>query len=128
MVRPKRWMSCGRVVAPLVGLVVSASGCGGPSPHRPPTSTPRPNIVMVLVDDLRWDEFGLGGHPYAETPHVDRLATEGVMFTVHHEAELYDLVADSLETRNLIDDPAMASVAAGLRRELARLSPEALGL
>jgi arylsulfatase A-like enzyme len=36
---------------------------------------------MVLVDDLRWDEFGLSGHPYAETPNIDRLATEGVMFT-----------------------------------------------
>lgn len=47
---------------------------------------------------------------------------------VHHETELYDLVVDSLETRNLIDDPVMASVAAELRRELARLSLEALGL
>jgi len=36
---------------------------------------------MILVDDLRWDEFGLGGHPFAETPNIDRLANEGVMFT-----------------------------------------------
>ena len=41
----------------------------------------RPNIVLVLVDDLRWDEFGLGGHPYAETPTIDRLAREGVAFS-----------------------------------------------
>ncbi|MDA8016939.1 MAG: sulfatase-like hydrolase/transferase [Thermoanaerobaculia bacterium] len=41
---------------------------------------PRPNIVVVVVDDLRWDEFGAGGHPYLETPHTDRLAREGAMF------------------------------------------------
>jgi arylsulfatase A-like enzyme len=41
----------------------------------------RPNLVVVLVDDLRFDEFGAGGHPYLETPHVDRLAREGALFT-----------------------------------------------
>jgi N-acetylglucosamine-6-sulfatase len=40
----------------------------------------RPNLVVVLVDDLRHDEFGAGGHPYLETPHVDRLAHEGALF------------------------------------------------
>ena len=40
----------------------------------------RPNVVVVVVDDLRFDEFGAGGHPYLETPHIDRLAEEGAMF------------------------------------------------
>jgi N-acetylglucosamine-6-sulfatase len=39
-----------------------------------------PNIVVVLVDDLRWDEFGLAGHPYAETPNIDRIGEEGARF------------------------------------------------
>ena len=30
--------------------------------------TALPNIVVVLVDDLRWDEIGAAGHPYVETP------------------------------------------------------------
>jgi arylsulfatase A-like enzyme len=38
----------------------------------------RPNILVILVDDLRFDEYGAGGHPYMKTPHVDRLAREGV--------------------------------------------------
>jgi N-acetylglucosamine-6-sulfatase len=38
----------------------------------------RPNVLVILVDDLRFDEFGAGGHPYLRTPHVDRLAREGV--------------------------------------------------
>jgi arylsulfatase A-like enzyme len=40
----------------------------------------RPNIVVVLVDDLRFDEFHAGGHPYVETPNIDRLAGEGALF------------------------------------------------
>ncbi len=40
----------------------------------------RPNLVVILVDDLRHDEFGAGGHPYLETPHVDRIAREGALF------------------------------------------------
>jgi arylsulfatase A-like enzyme len=37
---------------------------------------PQPNILLVLVDDLRFDEFGAGGHPYLKTPHIDRIARE----------------------------------------------------
>jgi len=40
----------------------------------------KPNIVVVLVDDLRWDELGCTGHPFVETPHIDRIAHEGVRF------------------------------------------------
>jgi len=40
----------------------------------------RPNIVFILVDDLRFDELGCTGHPFAETPNVDRLAREGASF------------------------------------------------
>ena len=40
----------------------------------------RPNILFVLVDDLRFDELGCTGHPFAQTPHADRLAREGAMF------------------------------------------------
>jgi N-acetylglucosamine-6-sulfatase len=39
-----------------------------------------PNIVFVLVDDMRWDDFRVAGHPFVETPHMDRLAREGVRF------------------------------------------------
>jgi len=40
----------------------------------------RPNFVVILIDDLRYDEFGAGGHPYMKTPHIDRLAQEGALF------------------------------------------------
>ncbi len=40
----------------------------------------KPNLLVILIDDLRYDEFGAGGHPYMKTPHIDRLAHEGMMF------------------------------------------------
>lgn len=41
----------------------------------------KPNILLIAVDDLN-DWIGvLGGHPQAKTPHMDRLASRGVIFT-----------------------------------------------
>src|SRR3954462_5002951 len=38
----------------------------------------RPNIVFVIADDLRYDGLGCTGNPHAKTPHIDRLAAEGL--------------------------------------------------
>jgi N-acetylglucosamine-6-sulfatase len=43
-------------------------------------SPPRPNIVFILIDDLRFDELGCTGHPFVQTPHIDRIAREGARF------------------------------------------------
>ncbi|MES2692211.1 MAG: sulfatase [Verrucomicrobiota bacterium] len=40
----------------------------------------RPNIIFILADDVRWDDLGVTGHPFAKTPHIDRIAKEGVLF------------------------------------------------
>ena len=40
----------------------------------------RPNIVFILVDDLRYDVFGFMDHPYVKTPHIDELARDGMVF------------------------------------------------
>jgi arylsulfatase A-like enzyme len=40
----------------------------------------RPNMVFILMDDLRWDALGCLGHPVAKTPNIDRLAKEGALF------------------------------------------------
>jgi arylsulfatase A-like enzyme len=41
---------------------------------------PRPNIIFILVDDLRWDELSIAGHPFLKTPHIDRIGKEGALF------------------------------------------------
>jgi N-acetylglucosamine-6-sulfatase len=43
-------------------------------------SAARPNIIFILVDDLRWDALGCTGHPFAKTPNIDRIAKEGALF------------------------------------------------
>lgn len=40
----------------------------------------RPNVVVILTDDQRWDAMGCAGHPWLKTPHLDRLAARGVRF------------------------------------------------
>jgi N-acetylglucosamine-6-sulfatase len=57
----------GQVTAPAPGLARQAG------------VTPR-NIVLILADDHRADAMGFVGHPFLETPHLDRLAREGVHF------------------------------------------------
>lgn len=43
-----------------------------------------PNFLLILIDDLNDYVGALGGHPNASTPHIDRLATQGVLFTNAH--------------------------------------------
>jgi arylsulfatase A-like enzyme len=40
----------------------------------------RPNVVFVLLDDVRWDDLGAMGHPWVKTPNFDRVAREGALF------------------------------------------------
>jgi arylsulfatase A-like enzyme len=40
-----------------------------------------PNLVVIVVDDMRFDEYGAGGHPYLQTPHIDSLKRSGATFT-----------------------------------------------
>ncbi|MEM9703913.1 MAG: sulfatase-like hydrolase/transferase, partial [Planctomycetota bacterium] len=40
-----------------------------------------PNVVLIIADDLGDGDLGCEGHPHIRTPHLDRLAAEGVRFT-----------------------------------------------
>ncbi len=42
---------------------------------------PRPNIVMVFIDDMGWGDFSCFGNKDAKTPNIDRLAAEGLRFS-----------------------------------------------
>ncbi len=46
-----------------------------PPAHRPP------NILFLLTDDQRWDTLGCMGNKVIQTPHIDRLAARGTLFS-----------------------------------------------
>jgi N-acetylglucosamine-6-sulfatase len=54
-------------------LIAAATTYAVPAPNRP-------NIVLIVVDDLRFDDLGAAGHPFVKTPNIDRLAREGARF------------------------------------------------
>ncbi|MHC4994758.1 MAG: sulfatase-like hydrolase/transferase, partial [Planctomycetota bacterium] len=90
-----------------VGLAAAAQAPAPipPASARPvvdalPDTTPR-NIVLILSDDHRHDVMGFMGHPFVKTPHMDRLAAEGVHFR-------HALVTTSLCS------PSRASILTGL--------------
>jgi arylsulfatase A-like enzyme len=62
--------------AVLTVLAVLASGSAA-SATDPPA---RPNLVLVVADDMRWDAMGCAGNRVIRTPHLDALAKDGVRF------------------------------------------------
>ncbi len=44
----------------------------------------RPNIVNILVDDLGWGDLGCYGNTDIETPNIERLASQGTLFTQYY--------------------------------------------
>lgn len=40
-----------------------------------------PNVVLIVSDDQGWRDYSLIGHPAVQTPHIDRLASESLVYT-----------------------------------------------
>ena len=74
---PRQPVPCRRVLAWLVGVWIVL-----PSSHLPAGETAQrpPNILLVLVDDLGKEWVGCYGGEGITTPHIDRLAAEGMLF------------------------------------------------
>ncbi len=51
-----------------------------------PDLSTRPNVLLIVCDQLRADHLGFGGSPHIRTPHLDRLAQSGTVFTNAHVA------------------------------------------
>ena len=62
---------------PAFALALSLAAVGEPADESP-RGPDRPNVLVILADDHRFDALGFLGHPFLETPHLDRLAAEGV--------------------------------------------------
>jgi arylsulfatase A-like enzyme len=47
--------------------------------HAEPAVEARPNVILIVADQLRGQDLGCAGNPDVATPHIDRLASEGVV-------------------------------------------------
>jgi len=55
---------------------------------NPPPASPaqKPDIVFILIDDMGWKDIGCMGSAYYETPNIDKLAAQGMLFTAAYSA------------------------------------------
>jgi arylsulfatase A len=67
-------------------VLAAASALATAASAQPAASRP-PNVVLVYADDLGYGDVGAYGAPRIRTPHVDRLAREGVRFTDFYVAQ-----------------------------------------
>lgn len=71
---------CLAVVVAIVSLLPSLLAAEQPGADPPAEDAP-PNIVLILADDLGYGDLGCYGNQVNRTPHLDRLAREGMRFT-----------------------------------------------
>ncbi len=64
------------------GLILAGSPFARAETAAGPPLTP-PNLLILMTDDQRWDTVGFMGNRMIRTPHLDRLAAEGVVFENH---------------------------------------------
>ncbi|MGC9354432.1 MAG: sulfatase-like hydrolase/transferase [Mariniphaga sp.] len=44
----------------------------------------KPNVVLIIADDVSWNDIGCYGNDVVKSPHIDRLAETGAVFTNHY--------------------------------------------
>ncbi len=65
------------------------SGCADSSSHASlqtsdKTSSSKPNVIVMIVDDAGYNDFSFMDSQEMQTPHIDQLASQGVVFTDAH--------------------------------------------
>ena len=106
----------GACLALCVALAAPAAGQGG-------VASERPNVVLIITDDVGYGDLGAYGSRDVRTPHIDRLAREGVRLTDFYAAPQCTptraaLITGRYEQRVALER-ALSTAPAGLQQGLA---------
>lgn len=79
-------MSLTKIILPSLAIATTLTECtGGGNQKKQETSLPqKPNIVYILADDLGYSDLSCYGQKHFQTPNIDRMAKEGMLFTQHY--------------------------------------------
>lgn len=79
-------MFCSVKAVLLVSAVLLSGilGCKSSKSNKNRGESTKPNVVVLLVDDAGYADFGFAGSEDLETPNIDKLARDGVVFTDAH--------------------------------------------
>jgi arylsulfatase A-like enzyme len=73
-----RWLRPLVLVIGFLGLVTTDGAMADAAEER---AARPPNVVLIIGDDQAWGDFGFMGHPVIQTPRLDRLASQSLVFT-----------------------------------------------
>jgi len=69
-----------RVLFGVFGLVLAVVSTNTAVAIEIDLREPKTNFILIIADDMAWDDCGAYGHPTLKTPNIDRLAQEGMRF------------------------------------------------
>ena len=69
------------LAAPIATLQAVAATSNG---NQPTASKDKPNVILIYADDLGYGDLECYGAKNVQTPHINRLAQEGIRFTDAH--------------------------------------------
>lgn len=77
---------CIRLKIPIIFFLVLCGMLPGKGPIAAAQKEMKPNIIIFFADDLGYGDLGIYGHPTIRTPHLDRMASEGMKWTQFYVA------------------------------------------
>lgn len=102
----------------LSSLCLLSTGCAVNSKGKTAELPKKPNVIIILADDIGYGDLGFNGEPTINTPNVDNLAAQGVRFTDAHAVAAtstpsrYSLLTGNYNWRR--DDTGIAAGDAGM--------------
>jgi arylsulfatase A-like enzyme len=83
-----------------LGIAGSCVSCTGSNPENNDIRGSRPNIIFILTDDQGYGDLGCYGHPYVQTPNLDKLHTQSTRLTDYHVSPTCAPTRSALMTGN----------------------------